>query len=230
MHTFDSLDLTRFSDDVEVGAGALTGASAPDRVALLEYELRKARETIASLRSTLTMATEHEGLSPKVSSRKASVVEGEAVMPHERNAINFLVNEYLLSQNYKMTSVTFSEENGEQDLEDWDVVGLNRAQPPSLLQLYRMSSGGGGGGVDKALGEPKKVKRGDDVAVEVNMDVEVMAAQVARIEGLNEKQRFFLAKIDQLQADIDALKEERDVFLKKIENLWVLSIVVLVFF
>ena len=57
------------------------------------------------------------------------------LMPHDKNAINFLVNEYLLEQNFKMTSVTFSEENESQDLEDWDVVGLNRSKPPSICQL-----------------------------------------------------------------------------------------------
>ena len=59
------------------------------------------------------------------------------LLPHERHAINFLVNEYLLEQHFKMTSVTFSEENETQDLEDWDVVGLNRSKPPSLSQLYK---------------------------------------------------------------------------------------------
>ena len=60
------------------------------------------------------------------------------VMPHEKNAINFLINEYLLEQDYKMTSVTFSEENESQDLEDWDVIGLNRAKPPNLCQIYKL--------------------------------------------------------------------------------------------
>lgn len=58
-------------------------------------------------------------------------------MPHEKNVINFLVNEYLLEQGYKMTSVTFAEENESQDLEDWDVIGLNRAKPPNLCQIYK---------------------------------------------------------------------------------------------
>ena len=58
------------------------------------------------------------------------------LMPHDKNVINFLINEYLLEQNYKMTHITFAEEN-ELDLEDWDVVGLNRSKPPNLFQLYR---------------------------------------------------------------------------------------------
>jgi hypothetical protein len=76
----------------------------------------------------------------KNSSTQATLKECEntkAMMPHEKNVINFLINEYLLEQSYKMTSVTFAEENESQDLEDWDVVGLNRAKPPNLCQIYK---------------------------------------------------------------------------------------------
>lgn len=38
----------------------------------------------------------------------------EAIKPLERRAINFLINEFLLQQNYKLTAVTFSEENEDQ--------------------------------------------------------------------------------------------------------------------
>ncbi|CAF5224500.1 unnamed protein product, partial [Rotaria magnacalcarata] len=59
------------------------------------------------------------------------------VRPFERRALNYLVNEYLLTNNYKLTSVTFGEENDTSDLEDWDSVGLNCSRPPDLTQLYR---------------------------------------------------------------------------------------------
>ena len=36
------------------------------------------------------------------------------IKPHQRRAINFLVNEYLLLHDYKLTSVTFAEENENQ--------------------------------------------------------------------------------------------------------------------
>jgi hypothetical protein len=57
--------------------------------------------------------------------------------PFERRALNYLINEYLLTNNYKVTSITFGEENDTSDLEDWDNVGLNCARPPDLTQLYR---------------------------------------------------------------------------------------------
>lgn len=51
---------------------------------------------------------------------KASVELGDrkddSIRPLEKKALNFLVNEYLLSNNYKLTSVTFAEENEDQVL------------------------------------------------------------------------------------------------------------------
>lgn len=49
IQTFDSLDLTRYSDDAD--------QNQTDKIAVLEFELRKAKETINQLRTTLTMAT-----------------------------------------------------------------------------------------------------------------------------------------------------------------------------
>ena len=40
----------------------------------------------------------------------------DVIRPHERRAINFLLNEYLLINDYKLTSVTFAEENENQVL------------------------------------------------------------------------------------------------------------------
>ena len=65
------------------------------------------------------------------------IPSGLPVRPFERRALNYLVNEYLLSNNYKLSSVTFGEENDSADLEDWDSVGLNCARPPDINQLYR---------------------------------------------------------------------------------------------
>ena len=47
--SLDSLDLTRYSDEGE--------GRHDDRVAVLEFELRKAHETIKSLRTSLTRAS-----------------------------------------------------------------------------------------------------------------------------------------------------------------------------
>nr|XP_018901818.1 PREDICTED: lisH domain and HEAT repeat-containing protein KIAA1468 homolog [Bemisia tabaci] len=126
--TLDSLDLTRFSEDGERGVA--------DRVAVLEFELRKAHETINGLRNNLTVATECE--TPTHDQGDPSKDNWcEPIKPHEQRALNFLVNEYLLTHGYKLTSITFSDENDNQDFEDWDDVGLNIPKLPALLQLFR---------------------------------------------------------------------------------------------
>jgi hypothetical protein len=114
IQTFDSLDLTRYSDDTSENNNKIE-----DKITLLEFELRKARETISQLRYTLTITTENETLltSPPTTTSTTDFVVlniDQVLLPHEKHAINFLINEYLLLQNYKMTSVTFSEENESQ--------------------------------------------------------------------------------------------------------------------
>lgn len=51
IQTFDSLDLTRYSDDPD------QQNKQEDKIAVLEFELRKANRTINHLRNTLTVAT-----------------------------------------------------------------------------------------------------------------------------------------------------------------------------
>ncbi|KAK3924172.1 RAB11-binding protein RELCH [Frankliniella fusca] len=125
--TLDSLDLTRYSEDGERGVD--------ERIAVLEFELRKAKETITALRTNLTVATESE--TPTSDGSAIKSFGFEPVKPHEQRALNFLINEYLLLHGYKLTSITFADENEKQDFEDWDDVGLNIPKPAELLQLYR---------------------------------------------------------------------------------------------
>jgi len=165
--TFDSTsidNITRYSEDTDFNngngsAGAMTSASGlgelrfnDERVAVLEFELRKARDTIQELRQTLTYdpsddQQQHHHYQNNnrkfdernipLNSSQGVIPSGLTVRPFERRALNFLVNEYLLTNNYKLTSVTFGEENDTADLEDWDNVGLNCPRPPDLNQLYR---------------------------------------------------------------------------------------------
>lgn len=57
------------------------------------------------------------------------------LLPHERRAINFLVNEYLLEHNYKLTAITFAEEddNQDKDFDDWDEVSFMKPEERRLL-------------------------------------------------------------------------------------------------
>lgn len=38
----------------------------------------------------------------------------DIIKPHEQRALNFLINEYLLVHGYKLTSITFADENQSQ--------------------------------------------------------------------------------------------------------------------
>ncbi|XP_066481812.1 RAB11-binding protein RELCH isoform X2 [Tiliqua scincoides] len=127
--TLDSLDFARYSDD--------GNRETDERVAVLEFELRKAKETIQALRANLTQAAENEVPLQERRNYKSSPEIQEPIKPLEKRALNFLVNEFLLKNSYKLTSITFSDENDDQDFELWDDVGLNIPKPPDLLQLYR---------------------------------------------------------------------------------------------
>ncbi len=60
--TLDSMEFGRYSDDLD--------KETNDRVAVLEFELRKALETIKSLRGSLTKAT--GGLTPRLKCDRVS--------------------------------------------------------------------------------------------------------------------------------------------------------------
>ena len=129
-------DLTRNSEDSHV--------QAEDRVAVLEFELRKARETIFNLREELTSKVnqnqDHDSDTIDINEQSDDEYEDENLVmkAHEKRIVNFLINEYLLQHGYKLTSITFSDENTEADyFEDWDSIGINVTKPPNLLRLYR---------------------------------------------------------------------------------------------
>lgn len=79
----------------------------------------------------------------EVATDQAEAVDGaddkklNGIKPHEQRALNFLINEYLLLYGYKLSSITFADENESQDFDDWDDVGLNTPRPKELLLLYR---------------------------------------------------------------------------------------------
>lgn len=170
------------------------------------------------------------------------------LMPHEKNALNFLVNEYLLENSYKMTSITFAEENESQDLEDWDVIGLNRSKPPNLLQLYRYFLSRGSKGVEKndkkaasktdtenavklcEVGTQAGIETGEvetnttsverrDFEAHVNFDRETFDNQRTQINKLLEKQEILIKSLSKLESEIAVLNTERESSMKKIDFL-----------
>ena len=135
--TLDSIDrLTRYSED--------TDRREEDRVAILEYELRTNRETIAQLRAELQELTvnQQRKATPGTSGEEDKDEEEEEeiqIKPHEKKLLNYLVNDYLMRNGYKFTAVTFSDEANEQNLDDWDEVSSYSLGTPTILSLYRNS-------------------------------------------------------------------------------------------
>lgn len=238
--TFDSSDFTHYSDE-----DALERHGGDEKIAVLEFELRKAQQTIQNLRACLTISatgqlelggdqiddeskstflseqasqqpifdqldsgtvklsqgtiledsfaarefyyrgsadgdscpgdddkqssaqpppslssfpstsTDHFGShQPSSTSSLHSLPPSIAsnIRPLERRALNYLINEYLMQNCYKLTSITFSDElascEDQQDCDKWEDVGLNIETPPNLLRLYRhywQCTGGSGG-------------------------------------------------------------------------------------
>ncbi|XP_041100481.1 RAB11-binding protein RELCH homolog isoform X3 [Polyodon spathula] len=205
--TLDSLDFARYSDD--------GNRETDERVAVLEFELRKAKETIQSLRANLTQAAECEVPSQERKNYKSSPEIQEAIRPLEKRALNFLVNEYLLKNNYKLSAITFSDENDDQDFELWDDVGLNIPKPPDLLQLYRSCGShrtASRDAVDTAVGE----KLGELEVIATTKEALRTAEQTQQravvkdleyqINLLNSEKHLLAEQIKKLQGEIDALK------------------------
>ncbi|XP_063062743.1 RAB11-binding protein RELCH homolog isoform X3 [Engraulis encrasicolus] len=205
--TLDSLDFARYSDD--------GNRESDERVAVLEFELRKAKETIQALRANLTQAAECEVPSQERKNFKSSPEIQEPIRPLEKRALNFLVNEYLLKNEHKLSSITFSDENDDQDFELWDDVGLNIPKPPDLLQLYRNCGNSFPSSretVDVAVGvDPGEL--GADYITQQHLQkpetiqqVEVVEELEYQISLLTSEKQSLAEQIKKLQSEIQELK------------------------
>ncbi|KAJ8277724.1 hypothetical protein GJAV_G00079110 [Gymnothorax javanicus] len=205
--TLDSLDFARYSDD--------GNRESDERVAVLEFELRKAKETIQALRANLTQAAESEVPSQERKNFKSSPEIQEPIRPLEKRALNFLVNEYLLKNNYKLSSITFSDENDDQDFEVWDDVGLNIPKPPDLLHLYRScgtSINSPRETVDVAVGVQPEDLPGNSITQEALQNTELVQPAVVQeleeqISQLHSEKQSLAEQMKQLKSEIEALKK-----------------------
>jgi hypothetical protein len=155
------------------------------------------------------------------------------MMPHDKNALNFLINEYLLENNYKMTSVTFSEENESQDLEDWDVVGLNRAKPPKLFQLYKSYLTKNNSHEDDSIVKKAKESKNKNIQKETPskecVDEEIQCAvdlnssetntNLIDVKNFESLVNFDREIFDNQHSQINKLLEKQDILLKNIAKL-----------
>lgn len=118
--------------------------------------------------------------------------------------MNFLVNEYLLANSYKLTSITFSDENEDQDFEDWQDVGLNIPKPPELLQIYRefMRSTG----YDKPPSSTVAVQTEE---VEEMLDEEKKGEEQVKEAELNKRVSEQAEEVERLKQQTVALEQEK---------------------
>ncbi|KAG5841785.1 hypothetical protein ANANG_G00170620 [Anguilla anguilla] len=202
--TLDSLDFARYSDD--------GNRESDERLAVLEFELRKAKETIQALRTNLTRAAESEVPSQDRKNFRSHPEVQEPIRPLEKRALNFLVNEYLLKNNYKLSAITFSDENDDQDFELWDDVGLNTPKPPDLLHLFRSCgscSPSPRDTRDVAVGVEPEDLLGNSFTQEPRQKMQAEVAQELeyQISLLSAEKQSLTEQIKRLQSDIQTLKQ-----------------------
>ncbi|CAH8596701.1 unnamed protein product [Schistosoma turkestanicum] len=143
LSSLGSSDIGRISDD---------GNTLEEKLKVLEYELRKKNDEISALRNELTNLVacgfKTDATSLQISDStlnshfRSNFNNGgtQKTLPHELRAISFLINEYLLEQNFRLTAIQFAEEveeHGLPSLESWYEVAVNLRKPPSLLSLLR---------------------------------------------------------------------------------------------
>ncbi|XP_041717574.1 RAB11-binding protein RELCH homolog isoform X9 [Coregonus clupeaformis] len=137
----------------------------------------------------------------------------EPIRPLEKRALNFLVNEYLLKNEYKLSAITFSDENDDQDFELWDDVGLNIPKPPDLLQIYRNCGSAlpsPRDTVDVAVGVESGELTGNYITQKSDLlqqqQTEVVEELEYQISLLNEEKQSLADQIKKLQSEIQSLR------------------------
>ncbi|XP_040568342.2 LOW QUALITY PROTEIN: RAB11-binding protein RELCH homolog [Lepeophtheirus salmonis] len=123
-------------DDSSLWGGMSTEDSRQEtdnKLAVLEFELRKARESITTLKEELASK---ESIHTSIQSKSTENNHDErTISSRELTLLNHLINDYLLENNYKLTSITFSDENADMDFEEWEESLYMK--PPNLLSLFR---------------------------------------------------------------------------------------------
>eukprot|EP01130_Rhizamoeba_saxonica_P002294 TRINITY_DN12128_c0_g1_i1.p1 TRINITY_DN12128_c0_g1~~TRINITY_DN12128_c0_g1_i1.p1 ORF type:complete len:992 (+),score=263.26 TRINITY_DN12128_c0_g1_i1:66-3041(+) len=112
------------------------------RIKLLEYELRKEREAIQTLRGEL-----QSFVSPFLSipDDYEDSTEKQSVSNFERKMQHYIITSYLMDNNYKLTAIALSQEV--EDPMSWEEMKnrytVNDYEPPTFKDLYNYFIGGG---------------------------------------------------------------------------------------
>lgn len=118
--TIDHLDTT--SLDIRTYDGSSTRIYE-ERIAILEWELKKARKMI-----------DQNEIEVKISGFSTPMITSE------QKIVNRMINQYLLMNNYRYTSITFAEENETFGLDEKDSIQDDALLSADLLHLYRWYS------------------------------------------------------------------------------------------
>ncbi|XP_027030403.2 RAB11-binding protein RELCH homolog isoform X5 [Tachysurus fulvidraco] len=189
-------------------AGALNRAGSISTLDSLDFT----RYSDDGNRETDERVAECEIPSQERKNYKSSPEIQEPIRPLEKRALNFLVNEYLLKNEYKLSSITFSDENDDQDFELWDDVGLNTPKPPDLLQLYRNCSSSQHSHretVDVAVGVDADDLPVDYITQEPGQNIQqtdVVQELEYQISLLNSEKQSLAEQIKKLQSEIQGLQ------------------------
>ncbi|XP_055784233.1 RAB11-binding protein RELCH homolog isoform X7 [Salvelinus fontinalis] len=137
----------------------------------------------------------------------------EPIRPLEKRALNFLVNEYLLKNECKLSAITFSDENDDQDFELWDDVGLNIPKPPDLLQIYRNCGSAlpsPRDTVDISVGVESGELTGNYIVQKPDLlqqqQTEMVEEFEYQISLLNEEKQSLADQVKKLQSEIQSLR------------------------
>jgi len=111
------------------------------RIKTLEYDLRQDRQNLQTLRKEL----QNQVLSESSNSEIGSL---SAASNLETKTLNYLVQQFLISNGYKQSAVSFNQEVGDIYLTDWkkyigELYGAEEGQFPSLCLVYQYFLKGG---------------------------------------------------------------------------------------
>jgi hypothetical protein len=114
-----------------------------DRIAVLEHQLRCVTKDLKDSRTRLGSIQEEHLLSnvkeeEEENNKNRTFSLATSI---ERGALNCIVKQYLINSGYKLTSLTFTEEEQGQDLDALEEYGLHIGNRSSLVDLYRSRIG-----------------------------------------------------------------------------------------
>lgn len=198
------------------------------KISLTEYELKLAQENMEALKREISSFSAKEDKVDKQlsalseeeqKSRQEAVdnLEKETIKAYELKALNYMIYNFLVHNKYQLSGVYFSQdvqEAIEQDLNDWETVGLKKMKhPPPLLSLlrYYMTVG-----PNKERFEQSSFMKTKELLAETQQKLEKLQIKYESLEKKNRKlesqlkrsENDFKKKLDELNTAIQIEKSK----------------------